>query len=92
MILCGIFYLFLQPRSASATCSSSCDNMLMENVASPDHRLVRSPRNRSSPNSAQNSPQRVDMLVSQDSPRPTMSGAGKINSGDPCCNHMINAP
>ncbi|KAJ8301676.1 hypothetical protein KUTeg_020663 [Tegillarca granosa] len=64
------------PRSASATCSSSCDNMLMESVASPDHRLVRSPRNRSTPNSAQNSPQRVDMLVSQDSPRPTLSCAG----------------
>ncbi|XP_076106352.1 OTU domain-containing protein 5-like [Mytilus galloprovincialis] len=45
----------------SATCSSSCDLMYSDKPSSSEGRMGRSPRNRSNPNSQQNSPQQVDI-------------------------------
>lgn len=63
------------PKSASATCSSSSDAMYMDTPS--ELRVGRSPRARSNPSSAQNSPQRPEGLE-QSSPKPTLptSGAG----------------
>jgi len=72
----------LQPKSASATCSSSGDGMYHEAVSTPTElRGVRSPRSRSNPSSAQNSPQRVEVPTELGSPKPSISmttGTGKI--------------
>ena len=79
--------LTLQPRSASATCSSSKDN-LYKDLGSPELlQQGRSPRSRSNPGSGGNSPQRQDAGRSnpsspqqqseptgQHSPLPTCSG------------------
>ena len=45
----------------SATCSSSCDLVYNDKPSSSEMRMGRSPRNRSNPNSQQNSPQQVDI-------------------------------
>ncbi|CAG2254108.1 DUBA [Mytilus edulis] len=45
----------------NATCSSSCDLMYSDKPSSSEGRIGRSPRNRSNPNSQQNSPQQVDI-------------------------------
>lgn len=66
------------PRTASATCSSSSEYAkLIENTASPESRLGRSPRAKSTPNSAQNSPLRTD--TNELSPQQTSEF--KISSG-----------
>lgn len=44
----------------SATCSSSCDLMYSDKPSSSEGRSGRSPRNRSNPNSQQNSPKQAD--------------------------------
>ena len=60
------FPLILQPRSASATCSSAASvgegtqANWWEVTMSPEPRTSRSPRQRSNNNSAQNSPNRTE--------------------------------
>ncbi|XP_033744757.1 OTU domain-containing protein 5-like [Pecten maximus] len=61
------------PKSASATCSSSSDAMYLNTPS--ELRVGRSPRARSNPNSAQNSPQRPECL-DQASPQPTLPTIG----------------
>lgn len=46
---------------SAATCSSSCDLVYNDKPSSSEMRMGRSPRNRSNPNSQQNSPQQVDI-------------------------------
>lgn len=80
------FSVTLKPRSASATCSSSKDN-LYKDLGSPELlQQGRSPRTRSNPGSGGNSPQRLDTgrsnpsspqqgeSVGQRSPLPECSG------------------
>lgn len=65
-------------RTASATCSSSSEYAkLFESTASPDTRLGRSPRAKSTPNSAQNSPLRME--AADHSPQQTSEH--KLSSG-----------
>ncbi|XP_060599836.1 OTU domain-containing protein 5-B-like [Ruditapes philippinarum] len=60
-------------RTASATCSSSSEYaQFLENSGSPEARLGRSPRHKTSaPNSNQNSPQRVEHVELHNSPHIT---------------------
>ncbi len=69
-----VAFVYVQPRSASATCSSASDSQnWWETAASPEPRTSRSPRNRSNPGSGQNSPNRPDHTEQIPS-----SSAGKI--------------
>ncbi|KAL5014916.1 hypothetical protein ScPMuIL_009186 [Solemya velum] len=53
----------VRSATCSATCSSVSDySLLPESTCSSESRNIRSPRNRSATNSAQNSPQRIEML------------------------------
>ncbi|XP_060079189.1 OTU domain-containing protein 5-like [Ylistrum balloti] len=76
------------PKSASATCSSSSDAMYMNTPS--DLRVGRSPRARSNPNSAQNSPQRPEGL-DQASPQPTLPTVGGGSPHPPSDRSMLGA-
>lgn len=74
-------------RTASATCSSSSEYAkLLENTASPESRLGRSPRAKSTPSSAQNSPLRMES--SDHSPQQTSEH--KLPSGS--SPHSMSVP
>ena len=77
----SMILVLFQPRTASATCSSSSEYAkLLESSASPETRLGRSPRAKSTPSSAQNSPLRMES--SDHTCSPQQAAEHKLTSGN----------